>query len=1143
MRDDFKRPPAGYGLVPLWLWNGRLEGAELRRQVHAMKAQGLSGFFMRAHQGLQTPYLSEEWFAAVRTAVEAAAEVGLEVHLYHEEGGAGASGAAGRQVTRQHPAFRGQYLQWQEWDLPAYLQAGEIGPGVQLDVKQRGQIGAIVAVPYTPAHRAGVGPLDLEGAVLITPFTTAETRGRLQGTAWRVFAFMVQTWDSIDVFNPVAVRQLIQLTHERYAAEVGLYFGRTILSLFHKGAELMPEEDRADSPMLPWSPRLPQEFRRRRGADLWPLLPALVADCGPRTARVRQDFQETVAELLVESFYQPLAKWCACHRLALTGQAMAGESLGRRTCQQAIVSSACRYLQIPGVDHRGRRFQGWDPKLASSVAHQQHRERVLSVCWGSDGWGRTLAERKQALDWQLAQGINLFVPHAFHYTVAGHRKRESPPSDFEQEPSWKHYSLLSQYAARLCYALTRGQPGVRVAVLYPLRSSGIHDRPALAPEWTPGRSGSENGERSRWEMVERDLFWVCQELVRLHYEFDFLTEELLAKAIIANGLLDLGQADYELLVLPSVTALHTRTVERIEQFIRRGGRVLAAGLLPTLSETGPDRELERRVAGWFGKEPRPSLAEWGSFWDFASEGELRLWGGEGRGLSGRTLYLQTPTSLSHCQPREAFAEALSQLLPPDLMVHSEGTEAEQVVFHHRVDRDRHFYWLVYTGTVPFTAELELPVEGLPELWDATTGEVQPVTIYSVGEGRTSLALPFRGQEGQLLVISSGQEIHAEAANFEVQSIHWEDGDGGGNGSASPPFLVIRGLCRHEDTLLATITDGVEVVEVAGKAVALPRPKDLADTWTLRRLDDNTLVLADWRIGRYDGPPDVAQAAALATEPLPVRQGGPCWLQGEFRAADLPPFALFRTTFGVDVSLLEPTARTFLRLVVEPIDVPWSLYVNGTLVEPTRQGDLDGQFLSADVADWIREGENEVVLVADYRPVRQVRPDQQQRTWGDLVPEPARLRGNFQVMEREKQRSLGRDEPRLLPAGTWTQQGYPHYSGTMEYRQEFHLTESEAKACWTLRLEQVWNVAEVVLNGAEVGQRAWSPWEFDLTAQIRPGTNHLAVRVTNTALNALLGESRPSGLSGRARLEPADHCELRAPAGRFLKPPWKERVSS
>lgn len=310
MRDGFEHPLAGYGWM---LWNEPLEGAELRRRIHEMKAQGLAGFCVGAGPGLQSSALWEEWVAALRTAVEVAAEVGLEVHLY--EGGP--DEAASARVTRSHPALRGQYLTWQEWDLPAYLEASEIGPGVRLQADQRGQIGAIVAVPYASQRGGEEGSLDLDGATLITPFSTAETQGRLGGADWRVFAFVVQTHPGIDVLNPVAVRKFIQLTYDRYAAEMGPYFGRTLLSLFLDRIGPLPRELLADPLILPWSSRLPQEFRRRCGLDLWPLLPALVADCGPRTDQVRQAFQETVAALFEESFYRPFAEWCAAHHLTL----------------------------------------------------------------------------------------------------------------------------------------------------------------------------------------------------------------------------------------------------------------------------------------------------------------------------------------------------------------------------------------------------------------------------------------------------------------------------------------------------------------------------------------------------------------------------------------------------------------------------------------------------------------------------------------------------------------------------------------------------------------------------------------------------------------------------------------------------------
>src|SRR5262249_45230976 len=58
-----------------------------------------------------------------------------------------------------------------------------------------------------------------------------------------------------------------------------------------------------------WTPDFPGEFRRRRGYDLRPLLPALAADGDPRAAALRDDWGRTLSELLDERFLAPLHDW------------------------------------------------------------------------------------------------------------------------------------------------------------------------------------------------------------------------------------------------------------------------------------------------------------------------------------------------------------------------------------------------------------------------------------------------------------------------------------------------------------------------------------------------------------------------------------------------------------------------------------------------------------------------------------------------------------------------------------------------------------------------------------------------------------------------------------------------------------------
>ena len=72
--------------VPFWSINSKLEKSEIIRQIREMKSYGLGGFVFHARTGLQTKYLSKEWFDMVETAVDEAKNNDMTVWLYDENG-------------------------------------------------------------------------------------------------------------------------------------------------------------------------------------------------------------------------------------------------------------------------------------------------------------------------------------------------------------------------------------------------------------------------------------------------------------------------------------------------------------------------------------------------------------------------------------------------------------------------------------------------------------------------------------------------------------------------------------------------------------------------------------------------------------------------------------------------------------------------------------------------------------------------------------------------------------------------------------------------------------------------------------------------------------------------------------------------
>lgn len=83
---DFKKVDTKYRPIPLWAWNSRLDTAESKRQAEMMAECGLGGYVMHARGGLQTEYMSEEWFDNVSVGIKEAKKAGMHAWVYDENG-------------------------------------------------------------------------------------------------------------------------------------------------------------------------------------------------------------------------------------------------------------------------------------------------------------------------------------------------------------------------------------------------------------------------------------------------------------------------------------------------------------------------------------------------------------------------------------------------------------------------------------------------------------------------------------------------------------------------------------------------------------------------------------------------------------------------------------------------------------------------------------------------------------------------------------------------------------------------------------------------------------------------------------------------------------------------------------------------
>jgi hypothetical protein len=96
--------------------------------------------------------------------------------------------------------------------------------------------------------------------------------------------------------------------------------------------------------------------------------------------------------------------------------------------------------------------------------------------------------------------------------------------------------------------------------------------------------------------------------------------------------------------------------------------------------------------------------------------------------------------------------------------------------------------------------------------------------------------------------------------------------------------------------------------------------------------------------------------------------------------------------------------------------------------------------------------------------------------------------------------------------SWTQHSLPdvkHFSGTATYQNTFQVSAAaigDQSSTITLDLGRVEVMAEVWLNGKNLGVVWKAPYQVDVTSALKPGVNQLKIRVVNLWINRLIGDS-------------------------------------
>ncbi len=555
---QFTHPGSAYRGKPFWAWNGKLEDAELRRQLRVMHQMGLGGAFLHSRVGLATPYLSKEWFDLVEACADECEKLGMEAWLYDED--RWPSGAAGGLVTKD-PKYRMRHVRCELADAKSFATKGKKVLALYAATIDGDRARGVRRIGRADVKKLAAGERVLIFHVVLMP-----------NSSW------YNGYTYLDTMNPAAVRKFIQVTHEAYRKANGRRFGKTIPGIFTdepnhgwpRGDELLSAS--GDSMDLSWTDRLPAVFKKRYGYDLIDHLPELFFDVdGRQVSQARWHYHDCVTHLFVDAFARLIGEWCEKHGLLHTGHVLEEP---RPSSQVNVVGSAMRFyehMQAPGIDILTEPNEEYDTaKQCASVLRQTGRTWLLSELYGCTGWQFNFESHKAVGDWQAALGVNLRCQHLSFYTMAGEAKRDYPASIHYQSPWWRHYAEVEDYFARVHVLMTRGQPVREALVIHPIEST-----------WVRSRVGYRQAKDVR--KLDGNLARLRSWLLDAQIDFDYGDEEMLsrlgkvARSKQGPPRLRVGKASYRVVVVPPMLTIRASTLKLLRRFQEAGGTVVFAG--------------------------------------------------------------------------------------------------------------------------------------------------------------------------------------------------------------------------------------------------------------------------------------------------------------------------------------------------------------------------------------------------------------------------------------------------------------------------------------------------------------------------------------------------------------------------------------
>ena len=611
LKTHFENPPDDTKPMMRWWWFGvAVEKPEILRELQQMKADGIGGAELAfvypqviddpARGLVNAPFLSSPMLENVAYAAHEARTLGLRLDVTLGSGwpyGGPATTlaeAAGRLRVLELPVAPGTT------SLPPFqLEDGETLLSISLVNGDPKNWQAASSLQLKPEQEKNLPPGTAPRTALV--FIAGHT-----GQQVKRAAVGAEGW-VLDPFSHQAVATHLQAV------------GEPLLKAFGTTPPYAVFSDSLEAYGADWTADLPAEFSKRRGYDLLPHLPELVAGGTPEAESVRHDWGKTLTELVDENYLTQINTWAIAHHTQFRSQTYG---------EPAVSLFSQRLVALP--EGEGPQWRAFSTLRWATSANHLLGNKVTSAetfTWlHSPAFRATPLDMKAEVDLHFLIGVNQVIGHGWPY---------SPPQ--VGEPGWSLYAAavfndhnpwhpvmpeVARYIQRTSFVLRQGEPANQVALLLPTDDA-----------WAAFSPGKVSVTQEMERLISPALM---SAILSAGYNIDYIDGDAINKLGI----------HYPVLVIPPTTRIPVETLANIQHYLAGGGKVICVGGTPPVEGRAQHVADESSLGEALHKAAHP---------DFQLDSNTDEIGFIRRKLPGADIYFVANTSNHPVAAQAAFA--------------------------------------------------------------------------------------------------------------------------------------------------------------------------------------------------------------------------------------------------------------------------------------------------------------------------------------------------------------------------------------------------------------------------------------------------------------------------------------------------------